>query len=185
MILKIQDSLIYLWPFYRLGFPRLNDLVYVHYNLRLWIKQMDKTPDVDAISLDNIDILSTWRVEAELPIIEVAPSWLEEPEAQEGQEQEENEDEEAEEEEDEDEEDEDEEDEEQEEDEGGDVQASTPVAPPSREIATPSQSATIPAWARAPIIAHETPSAGPGPSTVRGRPDKQPMTFSRKRGRGI
>ena len=45
---------------------------------------MDKTPDVDVVSLDNIDILSTWRVEAELPIIEVAPSWLEEPEAQEG-----------------------------------------------------------------------------------------------------
>ena len=111
-----------------------------------------------------------WRLEAEFPIIEAAPSWLEEPEAQEGQEQEENEDEEAEEDEDEDEED--EEDEEQEEDEEGDVQASTPVAPPSREIATPSQSASIPAWARAPIIAHETPSAGPRPSTVRGRPDK-------------
>ena len=78
MILKIQDSLIYLWPFYKLGFPRLNDLVYVHYNLRLWIKQMD------AISLDNIDILSTWRVETELPIIEATPSWLEELEAQEG-----------------------------------------------------------------------------------------------------
>ena len=141
---------------------------------------MDKTPDVDAISLDNIDILSTWRVEVELPIIEAAPSWLEEPEAQEGQEQEENEDEEAEEDKNEDEEDED-----QEEDEEDDVQASIPAAPPSREIATPSQSATIPAWARAPIIAHETPSAGPRPSTVRGRPDKQPMTFSRKRGRGI
>ena len=177
MILKIQDSLIYLWPFYRLGFPRLNDLVYVHYNLRLWIKQMDKTPDVDAISLDNIDILSTWRVEVELPIIEAAPSWLEEPEAQEGQEQEENEDEEEEEEED-------EEDEEQEEDEEGHVQASTPAAPPSREFATPSQTTIIPAWAQAPITAHETPSAGPGPSTVTGRPDKQPMTFSRKRGRG-
>ena len=126
---------------------------------------MDKTPDVDAISLDNIDILSTWRVEAELPIIEAAPSWLEESEAQEGQEQEEHEDEEAKE-------NKDEEDEEQEEDEEGDVQASTPAAPPSREIATPSQSVTIPAWARAPITAHETPSAGPRPSTVRGGPDK-------------
>lgn len=144
---------------------------------------MDKTPNVDAISLDNIDILSTWRVEAELPIIEAAPSWLEEPEAQEGQEQEENKDEEAKDDEDEDEEDEDED--EEQEDEEGDVQASTPAAPPSREIATPSQSATIPAWARTPIIAHETPSARPGPSTVRGRPNKQPMTFSRKRGRGI
>lgn len=141
---------------------------------------MDKTPDVDAISLDNIDILSTWRVEVELPIIEAAPSWLEESEAQEGQEQEEHEDEEVEE---------DEEEKELEEDEGedeeGDVQASTPAAPPSREIATPSQTATIPAWARAPITAHETPSAGSGPSTVRGKPDKQPMAFSRKRGRGI
>jgi len=144
---------------------------------------MDKTPDVDAISLDNIDILSTWRVEAELPIIEAAPSWLEEPEAQEGQAHEENKDEEAEE--DEDEEDEDEEQEEDEGEDEDDVQASTPAAPHSREIATPSQSATIPTWARAPITAHETPSAGPRPSTVRGRPDKQPMTFSRKRGRGI
>ena len=130
MILKIQNSLIYLWLFYRLEFPRLNDLVYVHYNLGLWIKQ------TDAISLDNIDILSTWRVEAELPIIEAAPSWLEELEAQERQEQEENEDEEAEEDKDEDDEDEDEdeEDEEQEEDEEGDVQASTPATPSSREI---------------------------------------------------
>lgn len=131
---------------------------------------------MDAISLDNTDILSTWRVEAELPIIEAAPSWLEELKAQEGQEKEEHEDEEAEEDEDEDEED--------EEDEEGYVQASTPVAPPSREIATPSQTSTIPAWEQAPITAHETPSAGLGPSTVRGRPDKQPMTFSCKRGRG-
>ena len=148
------------------------------YGSNKWTKHQD----VDAISLDNIDILSTWRVEAELPIIEAAPSWLEESESQEGQEQEEHEDEEVEE--DEDQEDEDEEDEEQEEDEEGDVQASTPAGPPSREIATPSQSATIQAWTRAPIIAHETPSAGPRPSTVRGRPDKQPMTFSHKRGRG-
>ena len=58
---------------------------------------MDKTSNVDAISLDNIDILSTWRVEAELPIIEAAPSWLEESEAQEGQEKEEHRDEEDEE----------------------------------------------------------------------------------------
>jgi hypothetical protein len=39
---------------------------------------MDRTPDVDAISLDNIDVLSKWRVEAEMPIMEEAPAWLEE-----------------------------------------------------------------------------------------------------------
>jgi hypothetical protein len=67
----------------RLEFSRLNDLVYVHYNLRLWLKQMDRTPDVDAISLDNIDVLSKWRVESEMPIMEEAPAWLdEEPEQQ-------------------------------------------------------------------------------------------------------
>jgi hypothetical protein len=56
-----------------LEFSRLNDLVYVHYNLRLWLKQMDRTPNVDAISLDNIDVLSKWRVESEMPIMEEAP----------------------------------------------------------------------------------------------------------------
>ena len=59
-------------------FSRLNDLVYVHYNLQLWLRQMDRTLDVDAISLDNIDVLSKWRVEAEIPIMEEAPGWLEE-----------------------------------------------------------------------------------------------------------
>jgi hypothetical protein len=44
---------------------------------------MDRTPDVDAISLDNIDVLSKWRVESEMPIMEEAPAWLdEEPEQQ-------------------------------------------------------------------------------------------------------
>ena len=111
-----------------------------------------------------------------MPIIEATPSWLEESEAQEGQEQEENKDEEAEEDED--------EDEEQEEDEEGDAQASTPATPPSREISTPSHTYTISTWERAPITTHETSSVGLGPSTIRGRLDKQPMTFSCKRGRG-
>jgi hypothetical protein len=31
-----------------------------------------------AISLDNIDVLSKWRVESEMPIMEEAPAWLEE-----------------------------------------------------------------------------------------------------------
>ena len=61
-----------------MDFPRLNDLVYVHYNLQLWMKQVEKSPDVDAIRLDNIDVLSKWRVEVELPIMEEAPTWLDE-----------------------------------------------------------------------------------------------------------
>jgi hypothetical protein len=39
---------------------------------------MDRTSDVDSISLDNIDVLSKWRVEVEMPIMEEAPAWLEE-----------------------------------------------------------------------------------------------------------
>jgi hypothetical protein len=39
---------------------------------------MDRTLDVDAISLGNIDVLSKWRVEDEMPIMEEAPAWLEE-----------------------------------------------------------------------------------------------------------
>jgi hypothetical protein len=62
--------------------------VYVHYNLRLWLKQIDRTSDVDAISLDNIDVLSKCRVESEMPILEEAPAWLEEePEQQQALEQ--------------------------------------------------------------------------------------------------
>jgi hypothetical protein len=116
------------------------------------MRQMERTSDVDAISLDNIDVLSKWRVESEVPIMEEAPAWLEEKQQQEEQEEEE---------------------EEQLEDiMEGDVLASTP---PSTQIDAPSST---------PISHRQTFGAGPGPSTVRGRPDKQPMTFSRKRGRG-
>jgi hypothetical protein len=31
---------------------------------------MDRTPDVDSISLDNIDVLSKWRVEAKMLVME-------------------------------------------------------------------------------------------------------------------
>jgi hypothetical protein len=61
-----------------LGTQRLNDLVYVYYNLRLWVKQLDKEPDIEAISLDNIDTSSQWRVEIQEPEMEEAPEWLEE-----------------------------------------------------------------------------------------------------------
>jgi hypothetical protein len=53
-------------------------LVYVYYNLRLWVKQLDKEPDIEAISLDNIDTTSQWRVEIQEPEMEEAPEWLEE-----------------------------------------------------------------------------------------------------------
>ena len=56
---------------------RLNDLVYVSYNLRLWVKQLEKKPEVEAISLDHIDTTAAWRAEIEEPIMEEAPDWLE------------------------------------------------------------------------------------------------------------
>jgi hypothetical protein len=62
---------------YRLDTQRLNDLVYVYYNLRLWVKQLDKEPNIEAISLDNIDNNNQWRVEIQEPEMEEAPEWLE------------------------------------------------------------------------------------------------------------
>jgi hypothetical protein len=53
-------------------------LVYVYHNLKLWVKQLDKEPDIEAISLDNIDTTSQWRVEIQKPEMEEAPEWLEE-----------------------------------------------------------------------------------------------------------
>jgi hypothetical protein len=53
-------------------------LVYVYYNLRLWVKQLDKELDIEDISLDNIDTISQWRVEIQEPEMEEAPEWLEE-----------------------------------------------------------------------------------------------------------
>ena len=43
------------------------------------MKQLHKVPNVEAISLDNINILSEWRVESEAPILAESPAWLEEP----------------------------------------------------------------------------------------------------------
>jgi hypothetical protein len=42
------------------------------------MRQIGKELEVDAISLDNIDILSKWRVEVEVPLFDEAPAWLEE-----------------------------------------------------------------------------------------------------------
>jgi hypothetical protein len=119
---------------------------------------MDRTSDVDAISLDNIDVLSKWRVESEMPIMEEAPAWLEEePEQQQALEELQGE-------------------EQQKEEEWpedimeGDVLASTQ---PSTLIDTPT-----------PAHTSSHPLSDTGPSTIRGRPNKQPIIFSRKRGRG-
>ena len=123
------------------------------------MKQVEKSPDVDAICLDNIDVLSKWRVEVELPIMEEAPAWLDE-EQQKGQEDEE------------------EQEEEQEEEADrfdpedfmeGDVASS---APPSTVV-----DASTPLLAPIPSLAPS--SIGPRPSTVKGRLGKQP-----KKGKG-
>jgi hypothetical protein len=46
------------------------------------VRQLEKILDVDTISLDNVNILSEWRVEYEVPIMEKEPMWLEEEEQQ-------------------------------------------------------------------------------------------------------
>ena len=119
--------------------------------------QIQKEPDANAISLDNIDILSKWRVEIETPIMEEAPAWLEEAQ-EEGQVEEE------------------EEEEEEQEVFGGTMEASPPPST-TLDISSPPS-----------ITQRRVLDAGSGPSTAtssaRGRPDKRPMIFSRKRGRG-
>jgi hypothetical protein len=53
-------------------------MVYFCYNLRLWVRQIQKTPEVDTISLDGIDTTTAWRVETERPILESMSDWLQE-----------------------------------------------------------------------------------------------------------
>jgi hypothetical protein len=52
-------------------------LAYVYYNLRLWVKQLEKKIDAKAISLDGIDTTIAWRAEVEEPVIETALDWVE------------------------------------------------------------------------------------------------------------
>eukprot|EP00253_Pinus_taeda_P014880 PITA_14880 len=55
----------------RLEQKRLNDLVFVQYNLRLRRNQMmNKAPDLDPIVLDDIDPTSEWVEETEDPMFE-------------------------------------------------------------------------------------------------------------------
>ena len=51
-------------------------MVYVYYILRLWVRQLERTPDIEPISLDGIDTTAAWRVEAERPLMEFANDWL-------------------------------------------------------------------------------------------------------------
>jgi hypothetical protein len=55
--------LITIWLSYKLDVHRLIDMVYVYYNLKLWVRQINKVLDTDAISLDALDTTSSWRVE--------------------------------------------------------------------------------------------------------------------------
>lgn len=55
----------------RLAHKRLNDLIYVHYNLRLRERQLSKRSN-EAMSLDSIlleSLLDDWTVEAENPTL--------------------------------------------------------------------------------------------------------------------
>ena len=42
------------------------------------VGQLQKTPDVDAISLDGIDTIVAWRVESKAPVMEQDLDWLHE-----------------------------------------------------------------------------------------------------------
>ena len=44
------------------------------------MKQIEKVPNSDVMSLDDIDTTSKWRVETEDPMMDEAPEWLEEEE---------------------------------------------------------------------------------------------------------
>ena len=61
-------------------FYHLNEIVHVYYNLRLQVNKIEKVPNSDAISLDDIDTTSKWRVETKDPVMDEAPEWLEEEE---------------------------------------------------------------------------------------------------------
>ena len=55
-------------------------MVYVYYNLRLQVKQIKKVPNLDAISLDDIDTTNKLKVEMKDHVMDEAPEWLEEEE---------------------------------------------------------------------------------------------------------
>eukprot|EP00253_Pinus_taeda_P034285 PITA_34285 len=138
---------------------RLNDMIYVYYNLRLWVRQLERTLDMEAISLDGIDTTVAWRVEAERPLMESADDWLEQ-DVVEGEEEEE-------------------EDLEQQEEEVTPPARATPVTSRGRGIPpiAPTSSSLASRAQQTPLPTPPTPA-----STFRGK--GKAITFSRKRGRG-
>ena len=133
------------------------------------MRQIESPVDPDAISLDNIDVLSPWRVESQEPILEESPSWLEEPVAddplEQGQQEEDSESEEQ------------QHSEEEEEEEEEDIAGASTSTPSAIDIG---EHSPIPSTHYLTLGAE----AGSGPPTTRGRLGKQPIMFSRKRGRG-
>eukprot|EP00253_Pinus_taeda_P032329 PITA_32329 len=133
-------------------------------------RQLEKTPGVDAISLDGIDTTAAWRVEAERPLMEFADDWLVQ-DVVEGEEEQEQEEEQVEQE---------EEEEEQEEE----------VTPPARATTATSRRRGLPpippTSSSSPSKARQTPLPSPPAqaptSTSRGK--GKAVAFSRKRGRG-
>jgi hypothetical protein len=57
-------------------------MVYVYYNLRLWVRQLQKTPDVEAICWMGLTPLLHGGLRPRGLVMDLAPDWLQE-EAQE------------------------------------------------------------------------------------------------------
>jgi hypothetical protein len=53
-------------------------MIYIYYNLLLWVRQLQKTLDMEAISSNRIDTIIAWRIETESSIMDSAPDWLQE-----------------------------------------------------------------------------------------------------------
>jgi hypothetical protein len=49
-----------------------------YYNLPLWLKQLERPFEVDAISLENINTMFEWRVKIECHVMDKECEWLEE-----------------------------------------------------------------------------------------------------------
>lgn len=73
MTLKSQEPLNLSQPSYRLEYQFPADMVYIHYNLWVWTKQIEHPLDGDAISLKIVETFTERRVESKIPIIEEAP----------------------------------------------------------------------------------------------------------------
>jgi hypothetical protein len=142
------------------------------------VRQIQKTPDVDAISLDGIDTTTAWRVETERPIMESIPDWLQE--EAEGAVAEERE---------------------VEEEDVPEQSQQTPLeevtidtrsapAPPSSWTPTEgvvlgsSTSRGHQSLALASSTGHQSPMPTPGPSSSKGKAISRAITFAHKRGRG-